>query len=340
MRDELHTDSIDDDACDAAPSAAGAETAAAAAEPPKYIKGRLKAKLAFWKLFCTSAWVLSWITDGYQIPWGEMGLPPPHAFANQQGALRHHDFVTGEISDLLARGSIIQTDRPPLVVNPFNVVEHNSKLRLILDLVYVNHFIKKEGLKFKYEGIKLTSLYFTPDDYMFSVDLEKAYHHVDMHQSTWDYLGFSWLGKTYTFTVMPFGLCPACWVFTKLTNELVGHWRAQGIRLVHYLDDFLFAVAGDANGGHSFFKSVQQRVLSDIQAAGFSLSIPKLVLAPQKSIKFLGYVVDLGANRLTVDPNRVLKLKAILGRLQASLRRVCAAPIPMIIESVRLSADA
>ena len=121
---------------------------------------------------------------------------------------------------------------------------------------------------------------------------------------------------------MPFGLCPACWVFTKLTNELVGHWRAQGIRVVHYLDDFLFAVAGDANGGHSLFKSVQQRVLSDIQAAGFSLSIPKLVLAPQKSVKFLGYIVDLGANRLTVDPSRVLKLKAILGRLLASPCRV------------------
>ena len=89
--------------------------------------------------------MLSWITDGYQIPWGEMGLPPPYAFANQQGALRHHDFVTGEISDLLARGSITQTDRPPLVVNPLNVVNHNSKLRLILDLVYVNHFIKKEA---------------------------------------------------------------------------------------------------------------------------------------------------------------------------------------------------
>ena len=81
-------------------------------------------------------------------------------------------------------------------------------------------------------------------------------------------------------------------------------------------------MAGDANGGHSLFKSVQQRVLSDIQAAGFSLSIPKLVLAPQKSVKFLGYIVDLGANRLTVDPSRVLKLKAILGRLLASPRRV------------------
>ena len=63
-------------------------------------------------------------------------------------------------------------------------------------------------------------------------------------------------------------------------------------------------------------------MLSDIQAAGFSLSIPKLVLAPQKSVKFLGYIVDLGANRLTVDPSRVLKLKAILGRLLASPRRV------------------
>ena len=53
---------------------------------------------------------------------------------------------------------------------------------------------------------------------MFSVDLEKAYHRVDIHQATWNYLGFSWLGKTYTVTVKPFGLCPACWVFTKLTN--------------------------------------------------------------------------------------------------------------------------
>ena len=113
MRDELPTDSIDEDACDAAPSATGADTAAAAAEPPKYIKGRLKAKLAFWKLLCASAWVLSWITDEYQIPCAGMGLPPPHAFANQQGALRHHDFVTGEKADLLARVSIIQTDRPP-----------------------------------------------------------------------------------------------------------------------------------------------------------------------------------------------------------------------------------
>ena len=96
----------------------------------------------------------------------------------------------------------------------------------------------------------------------------------------------------------------------------------------------------DANGGHSLFKSVQQRVLSDIQAADFSLSIPKLVLAPQKYVKFLGYIVDLGANRLTVDPSRVLKLKAILGRLLASPRRVHVkdlARVAGMLQSMRLA---
>ena len=68
-------------------------------------------------------------------------------------------FVTGDIADLLAKGSTIQTDRPPLIVNPLNVVEPDSKLRLILDLVFVNYLIRKEGLKFNYEDIKLTSLY-------------------------------------------------------------------------------------------------------------------------------------------------------------------------------------
>ena len=28
---------------------------------------------------------------------------------------------------------------------------------MILDLVYVNYFIRKEGMNFKYEGIKLSS---------------------------------------------------------------------------------------------------------------------------------------------------------------------------------------
>jgi hypothetical protein len=70
VRDELQTDSIDGDACDAADSAAGAETAAAAAEPPKYIKGRLKDKLALLEpLLHISMGALmdhKWVTDSLE----------------------------------------------------------------------------------------------------------------------------------------------------------------------------------------------------------------------------------------------------------------------------------
>ena len=113
---------------------------------PKYVKGRLQAKLAFWQLFCKSTVVLSWITVGYEISWLLGVTTPPLSFPNAAGALQRVAFVTAEIADLLARGSIMQTHLPPAVVSPLNVIERRGKLRLILDLVYVNRFIDKTGL--------------------------------------------------------------------------------------------------------------------------------------------------------------------------------------------------
>ena len=133
-----------------------------------------------------------------------------------------------------------------------------------------------------------------------------------MQQSCWTYLGFLWQGRTYVFTVLPFGLSPACWVFTKLTHELVGRWRSRGIRVVHYLDNFLFAVARDADGSGSAFSRVQREVLSDIDAAGFSLSRPRLQLEARQALKFLGWLVDLAKNSLKASPARVQEFRITL----------------------------
>ena len=113
------------------PQRAGADTAVAAAEPPKYIKGRLKAKLILLEtLLHISMGALMnhrWVPDSLR----RNGSATSSRFANQQGALRHHDFVTGEIADLLVRGPItrrsaIQTDRTLLIVNSLNVVERKD----------------------------------------------------------------------------------------------------------------------------------------------------------------------------------------------------------------------
>ncbi|BDA42530.1 hypothetical protein COCOBI_03-4200 [Coccomyxa sp. Obi] len=159
---EVRTDDDEDDSWDV-DSACSATSAKPADSPatkpaPKYVKGRLKAKLAFWQLFCKSAVVLSWISSGYEIPWALGVTSPPLSFPNAAGALQREAFVSAEIADLLARGSIKRTHLPPAVISPLNVVERRGKLRLILDLVYVNRFIDQTGLKFKYENIRSASL--------------------------------------------------------------------------------------------------------------------------------------------------------------------------------------
>ena len=71
---------------------------------------------------------------------------------------------------------------------------------------------------------------------MFSFELKSGYHHVDIAGIHWKYVGFSWGGKFYVFTVLPLGLSTACYIFTKLVRPLVRYWRSLGliIKIVVY----------------------------------------------------------------------------------------------------------
>ena len=85
---------------------------------------------------------------------------------------------------------------------------------------------------------------FEKGDYLFSFDLKAGYHHIDIAEEHHKYLGFSWQNRYYVFTVLPFGLSTACYIFTKIVRPLVHYWRAKGLRIVVYLEDGLCAVAG------------------------------------------------------------------------------------------------
>ena len=87
-------------------------------------------------------------------------------------------------------------------------------------------------------------LLFQKGDFMFSFDLKSGYHHVDIADIHTKYLGFSWAGKYYVFTVFPFGLASACYIFTKLLRPLTQYWRSKGLRILIYLDDGICAVTG------------------------------------------------------------------------------------------------
>ncbi|CAI7776881.1 unnamed protein product [Closterium sp. NIES-54] len=74
---------------------------------------------------------------------------------------------------------------------------------------------------------------------MFAVDLKSGYHHVDIHPSCWNYLGFQFEGRSYVFRSLPFGLATAPFVFTQLIKQLARRWRALGVRVIPYVDDII-----------------------------------------------------------------------------------------------------
>ena len=106
-----------------------------------------------------------------------ISFPEPAVFKNNSWSISHADFVEDAIRDLVESGRVLHIKVPPRVVNPLSVsVQHNGKKRLILDLRYVNKFLRK--MHVKYEDWKTAMSYFARRAYMFSFDLKSGYHHV------------------------------------------------------------------------------------------------------------------------------------------------------------------
>jgi hypothetical protein len=250
------------------------------------LRHRLRRHVQFWQSFVTSSFVLGILLTRYMLPW-ILGPPSePHRFPNHPSAFEHASFVTDAVSSLAATGTIQLVRDPPFLVSPLGVVpKAEDKLRLILDLRFLNQFL--QVTKSKYESIRMLAELCLPKDLLFTVDLKSGYHHIDIFEPHWKYLGFQWRGQYYVFTQLPFGIAPACYIFTMVMRQLTKSWRTRGYRLIHCIDDFLFACRSSAE-----FARVQTSVLADLAAAGLVVSKDKCQLKCSHVVKFLGFVVD------------------------------------------------
>ena len=149
---------------------------------------------------------------------------------------------------MLEGGYVDRVAEQPHACSPISVVCSGSgKKRLVVNLRHVNLFLLKQSCK--HEDMRFAMLLFNPGEWMFSFDLKSGYHHVDIVPHQQKYLGFEWGGKYFVFTVLPFGLSTAPYVFTKLLRPLVRLWQGKGQRAILYLDDGICAVAGEMEAG-------------------------------------------------------------------------------------------
>ena len=270
------------------------------------VKGRLRACVQFWESISAPPFVLSVIREGYKIPF--LHTPPRAFFPSNKSSHEHNQFVASAIKELLRVGSVLECPTPPTVVNPLSVsVQSNGKKRLILDLRYPNTYIKKSHVKFE-DAKAMLGLLANPAQYwMFSFDIKSGYHHIDIHASDQQFLGFAWVfdsnPRYFVFTVLPFGQSTGPYIFTKVIRPLVKHWRSKAIRIVVYLDDGL--------GASSTFDAATKQSLSvraDLVASGFVPNCDKCQWSPTQQLTWLGLDWDLLNQVLKIPARRVTRL--------------------------------
>ena len=91
----------------------------------------------------------------------------------------------------------------------------------------------------KMETLDSVRLALRKNDWAISLDLKDAYFHIPIHRKSRRYLPFPFMGKTYQFRALSFGLFPALYAFSIVLKAVIKHCRRMGMRLHAYLDDWL-----------------------------------------------------------------------------------------------------
>lgn len=224
---------------------------------------------------------------GYKIPFVENPNQGPDFQPKSNVSIDDSNYIKGEISRLLNIKAIrkCKPSNDQFVSSIFLVPKSNGEKRLILNLkklnkfVYVNHF--------KMEDIRTAIKLITPDSYMVNLDLKEAYFLVPIHDSHTKYLKFSFDGVLYEFLALPFGLCSAPYLFTKLMKPVATHLRSRGFKSVNYLDDSLCF-------GDSYEECLTNinETIKCLSNLGFIINYTKSSLVPNKTCQFLGFILN------------------------------------------------
>ena len=276
------------------------------------VVGKLCESVEFWSNeLNASPFVTGMIKNGYRLPISK-SVPPFYA-KNNASSLKHKDFASESINELLKSGCIEEVFEMPFCCNPLTVAVKNGKSRLVIDLRHVNDYL--DFPKFKYEDLKIARQYLEKDDFFTTFDLKSGYHHIFIHVEDKKYLGFAWQFpdmkiRYFQFRVLPFGLASACYAFTKLTKPLVKKWRKQSIRITMYLDDGLSSAS-------NFLLALKHAkiIQSDLDKAGLTVNWKKSNFIPSRNGKWLGFIIDTEALKFYVPQakiDRVLQLLDII----------------------------
>lgn len=160
---------------------------------------------------------------------------------------------------------------------------------------------------------------------MATLDLKDAYFLVSINKNDRKMLRFQWNSdmwpnQLFEFNVLPFGLCTAPYVFTKLLKPVLQHLRTAGHLSVAYLDDFCCI-------GNSYNDCLQNvnYTKNILTSLGFIINTKKSQMIPSNSCKFLGFIFNTVNMTISLPDDKREKIKQktkiLMGVQQCSVRQ-------------------
>ena len=251
------------------------------------------------------------------VAWDAMhkDFPPPCSFPNHPSAETYKEELSQKFAEYVQQGVVMEVPegKAARVGCSLGGVFQNNKVRPIIDPLVTNLFLKYQPVR--YEQLSDICNYAQKGDWATTTDEKSGYHHMALHPSMWNLLGFNWEGKNYVFTHVPFGVGPACRAYTLVKQELYRIVREiGGVDLTFFIDD-MFAVARTQD--LALFQLAT--ILRLLGALGFTISKKKLQLPAQK-VQFLGMLIDLLKQLFEVPEEKVLAFKELVEQLGQQVR--------------------
>lgn len=228
-------------------------------------------------------------------------------------------FVNEELSALLSASAVSEVPERPFVCLPVGVVpKKNGKKRFIHNLIRLNEQLHPAA-HFKMEDLSIVASQLEEDDEAMTLDLDHAYHHVEIYPAHRKYFGFEWQGRYYVWNVLGFGLTHAPLAFTKLLRPVVAHLRRLGLRVNLYLDDWLILVRKGQDPHAALL-----RVLSTLHELGLHVNFAKSMLTPSQSVIYLGMEISTrGRPQFRVPQEKLHKIRHEISRLLRAATVTC-----------------
>lgn len=247
---------------------------------------RLRHCLREWRRVTTNRDVLRLVARGLEI---EFSAPPALRRRSIEfwGSAEQRDHLAAHLERLLAEGIIEPSSSDADFVSLFFPVPRPGpkRWRWCLDLREVNRFVVYR--RFRMSSVASTRFFLRRGDFLTSIDLEDAYHHVPMTRRSARFLAFRALGKVWRFRALVFGLASAPRIFSLLMRPVLRHLHRLGVRVMAYLDDLLIAASS-----REMALRHTQLVLDCLASLGFAVNFRKSELEPRHSLCFLGVVWD------------------------------------------------